>query len=225
MHKLKLITVILFFSQILFLSACGGSGDDEAQGQASSLDTTAYLKDSPEAEKTVVWRLNTEKSRINFLSVKKIHAMETHHFQRFKGFIYDDNSAIIHVDLSSLDTGIEIRDTRMLDVLFEVTTYPVAIASNTLDLAAINAMPAGSTNMQMLDTRIILHGVSQYIEKNYVIHKVAEDTLIVRSQGPLLINALDFDLTSGIDALKQLANLASISTTVPVDLLLVFTRG
>ena len=39
-----------------------------------------------------------------------------------------------------------------------------------------------------------------------------------------LLDVLDFDLQSGLDTLKQLASLSSISTAVPVDFILVFKR-
>jgi hypothetical protein len=42
---------------------------------------------------------------------------------------------------------------------------------------------------------------------------------------PLVLNAEDFGLAAGIEALRQLAGLKNISLAVPVSAVLIFTAG
>ncbi|NRB38960.1 MAG: YceI family protein [Pseudomonadales bacterium] len=204
-------------------STSTSTATDTSTGTSTSTSTSTETDTG--VEKVVAWRLNPGSSRLNFLSTKKIHIVETHHFDTLSGFIYDDNTAVLTIDLSSVNTDIDIRDTRMKDVLFEVLSFPLATAENSLNLASIEAMSAGSKQIQTITTSLMMHGLSTQIDSNLIIHKVSSDKIIVRSQKPLLINALDFGFAAGIDELKTLASLTSISTAVPVDFLLVFTRG
>jgi hypothetical protein len=50
--------------------------------------------------------------------------------------------------------------------------------------------------------------------------KLANGSLLVNSVKPVIIKAVDFNLVKGIEKLRQLAGLPSISTTVPVSFVL-----
>ncbi|MFV0275687.1 MAG: hypothetical protein ACK5HY_00645, partial [Parahaliea sp.] len=51
------------------------------------------------------------------------------------------------------------------------------------------------------------------------------DLLRVVTTRPVVVNAGDFDLVKGIEALRQVAGLKTISTAVPVTFSLVFSEA
>lgn len=50
------------------------------------------------------------------------------------------------------------------------------------------------------------------------------DSMIVRSAVPIIVDVKDFGLSAGVEKLRELAGLKSISTEMPVQFLLVFRR-
>ncbi|NRB41182.1 MAG: YceI family protein [Pseudomonadales bacterium] len=233
----RLSTALTLFS-VLILSACGGGGTEsennpviEQSGTViSNTDNTVSSENIPvidmqETDKAVAWQLKPASSQINFQSVKNTHIVESHQFDVFDALIFDDATAAMEIDLSSVNTGIELRDERLQSLLFDITHFSSVKISNKIDLQAIEVMSIGDIKPQTLQTTIELHGVTQYISSQVEVFKLSEDKLIVRSAAPMMIDALAFAFGDGIDALKAIANLASIATTVPVEFTLVFERA
>jgi len=54
--------------------------------------------------------------------------------------------------------------------------------------------------------------------------KLVDNRLLVRSTTPIIIDAQDYDLTEGIEMLRAVAKLPSISHAVPVSYSLVFEK-
>lgn len=166
------------------------------------------------------WNVDNQDSSVNFISTKKGNVAEVNRFNQVSGQLDDSGKFSLNIPLSSVSTNIEIRDTRVKDILFEVAKYPELALSAQVDKAKVDAMAAGDTLVMKVDAKISLHGQSKPMPMSVVVAKLKTNELMVVSQGPLIVNAGDFDLTKGIDKLRDIAGLPVISYAVPVSFIL-----
>jgi len=166
------------------------------------------------------WVVDQTQSDIKFLSTKKSHVTEIHSFKSFSGGISNSGVANIEIDLSSVDTGIEIRDTRLLEHLFNVKAFATANLTASIPKALLARIKKGEVVIQVLKGQVDLHGVQQELSAK-VKFVNTDKGLHISSVAPLLIQAKQFGLIEGIEILRKLANLSSISYTVPVTFSLV----
>ena len=59
------------------------------------------------------WTLDPVSSSLKYQSVKKNTVVETNKIRNLSGTIQPDGAASVSIDLNSVDTGVDIRDTRM----------------------------------------------------------------------------------------------------------------
>lgn len=167
------------------------------------------------------WTLDNSKSQLNFVSTKVQHVSEMHHFTQLSGTMASDGKFSVDVDLTSVETNIEIRNERMKEHLFHVDAMPKATLSGTVP-ATILKMPAGSSQVGAMDAMLALNGVQQSIQLELQVTKTQDNGFVATTTKPILINASQFNLTSGIDKLKELAGLNSIGLMVPVTFSVTF---
>ncbi|NWF38293.1 YceI family protein [Mariprofundus sp. NF] len=169
------------------------------------------------------WTLDVNHSDVNFVSVKKGSVAEVHHFKGLSGTI-KERSAEISIDLSTVESGISIRNERMRSMLFEVGQFASATVS--VDLSTVNyeALKAGDTVAVQLPMLLNLHGMKKPVVADVQII-VLSDKLLVTSRQPVIVKAADFGLDAGIEALRQIAKLPSIAQAVPVSFHLQFIRA
>ena len=170
------------------------------------------------------WELDTTQSYLNFVTTKKLHVVETHRFDGLSGSVSDKGEASLVIDLASANTGIAIRDQRLDDLLFQVAQFPSAVVTIALadELAALQAMAPGESLKRELSAQLALHGQTRTVPTKLRIQRLTDKRFLVQSLSPVIVKAEDFELGAGIDALKQVASLTSISTAVPVDFALFF---
>lgn len=170
------------------------------------------------------WELDNDKSRIDFISVKNAAIAESHHFSRLVGYIGNDGNVTLTIDLDSVETLIPIRNERMREMLFRTADYPTATVSALVDPAILAAVADGGTISTEVPLKLSLHGVEASLDAPVVV--VGEPgSLRVISARPVVISAADYGLGAGVEALRQVAGLANISTAVPVTINLLFTRA
>lgn len=243
----KLISFSISFLMVLTLSACGGANLTEEGGEtvdsgqndpivnddSNNGNTTPEENDEQndgqnpnnpdDSAADVRWQLIPERSHLNFVTTKKIHAVESHRFGELDGIIDEAGLALFQIDLASVDTGVELRDQRMRDLFFDVANYPLAEVSAEVDLEALEQLAIGQRDVSEYAVNLSLHGLTQTLNVELITQRLDQKNMLVQSQQPILIDALDFSFAEGLAELKQLAKLDSISTAVPVDLFLVFT--
>lgn len=168
------------------------------------------------------WTLNSDESTLSFVSTKAINAAEVHRFGTLEGGVNESGQASISIDLTSVDSAIELRDERMREMLFETGTYPTATMTAQIDMAAIAEMGPGDSGTMTIMGELSLHGEKVALTFDVVAARLAEDKLVVMSQKPVVIGAQQFRLTQGIEKLREIAGLPSISTAVPVSFILSF---
>ena len=189
------------------------------------LFAAVLLLASGTASADVGWTLSPTDSRVSFVSVKQGTAGEVHHFTEAEGAVSDQGTVSLSIDTASVETGIDVRDERMVDYLFQSAIFPTANLSMKVDMDELSEMEAGETRQISVTGSLSLVGQSGDIEAELLVSRLAEDKVLVATLQPVVIQAEAFDLVAGIDTLRELAELSSISAAVPVSALLVFVKN
>ncbi|MGR5142532.1 YceI family protein [Photobacterium sp. DNB23_23_1] len=168
------------------------------------------------------WKLDSTHSSVGFSSVKNDSVMEQHGFRNLSGSISAQGEVSLSIDLTSVDTKIQIRDERMKKELFNTEVYPLTIIEAKVDSAAISGLSAGQTVVQDVEFKIDLHGKSEVLNAKVQVTGLDDGGLLVSTINPVELQAGAFGLDEGIGKLKDIAKLNSILLTVPVNANLVF---
>lgn len=170
------------------------------------------------------WQLNTTDSSVLFGSVKKGAVYETSRFEQFSGHIGRRGIAELTIELASVDTGIDIRDSRMRTMLFNLTDYPRAQIQVPVDVEQFNAMVPGELWPLSAGGKVLLNGHERTVLAELHIYRLTEQRWLVKTAEPVVLNLAEFGLLGGLDALREIAGLDSIMPRVPVSLELVYDR-
>lgn len=157
-------------------------------------------------------------SQVQFVSIKNNLIGEVSHFETLSGVVTNAGEVEVRVALDSVETNIGIRNERMKKLLFEVGLYPEAVITAQLDPAAIAAM-TGEGGVVTAALQIDLHGETVMKEAALNI-AITDDGLSAVTTQPLLLNAAEFGLESGVAALQEIAGLGAISRVIPVTVAL-----
>ncbi|GMM67449.1 YceI family protein [Alteromonas sp. MTD1] len=172
---------------------------------------------------TADWTMDTETSVLHFLSTKNAQVTEVHKFDDFDGSLSDAGKLMVNVDLSSVNTAIDIRNKRMQEMLFQVTKYAQATFEADLPENMMN-LKDGEVMNGKVDGILTLHGKAVPTSFSIKASRVSEDILTVSTTAPTLIKAESFGLAGGVSALQKIAGLKSITTTVPVTFSVTFNQ-
>lgn len=170
------------------------------------------------------WVLDDAASSLYYVTSKASAVSEVNTFATLNGAISDQGEASLSITLSSVDTGVAIRNERMQEFVFEVAQYPAASVTVAVDSSALANMPAGTTKIGTYPASINLHGNSQTLDVNLQISKLNASTIQVTTSKPLLLGAGLFGLTEGVEKLRELAGLPAINPNVVVNFTLVYNK-
>jgi polyisoprenoid-binding protein YceI len=167
------------------------------------------------------WTVNSDLSRLSFVSMKATHIAEVHKFSRFAGGLADSGAIDVEINLASLDTLIPIRNERMLEFLFEAATYPTATISGQIDPAAIKALQSGEVAILAIEAMVTIKDSQTPVTTEVLVSK-HDSRVVVTSLQPVVLNTTSLGLSEGVEKLRELAGLPSISQSVPVSLVMTF---
>ena len=167
------------------------------------------------------WTLSNEASTLSFVTVKADHVAEVHTFDELSGAIGEDGSVSIEIALASVNTLVPIRNERMQSMLFETDLFPRATITSQINSDGLTNMALGSSEVIGLDFTLELHNQSQTYNATVLVSR-QEAGLIATTLKPIVVNAESFDLVAGVEALREVAGLPSISRAVPVSFTVVF---
>lgn len=170
------------------------------------------------------WTLDPAASRLSYVSIKAGEIAENNRFETMSGTVAADGTAEVSIDLSSVNTGVDIRNERMRDIFFQVADNPAAVVTAKLDPAAFAGLAVGQSITRPLTATIALKGVESGIETEVLVTRAAADRVTVVPTAPVLISTDMFELTDELGELRALAQLPSITPAVPVTFTLSFTR-
>lgn len=168
------------------------------------------------------WSVHSPDSSLHFLSVKAnapgaSGTTEVHHVKHIDGTLKKNGDIALVIGVNSIDTGIEIRDERMQTMLFNVEQYPKIEFKGSIDLTKADSLQVGQFINLPFNGQLQMAGKSKEIEATVRYQVLDADRIRVSSLAPLVINTDDFTLTQGVDALRDIAGLHSIATTVPIN--------
>lgn len=166
--------------------------------------------------------LDSAASYLNFVTTKNLHIVEAHTFNTLSGSIDANGTARVIIDLNSINSGVTLRDQRMRELLFETATHPTATIEVAVPSALLNALGTGQSTQTDITATVRLHGTSKAVSARVLIQRLSGSRVLVQSLSPPLARAGDFGLTAGVEQLRSVVNLVSISTTVPVDFAFAF---
>jgi len=173
------------------------------------LSTTVFI-----APAHADWVLG-DSSRIGFVSIKNNSIGENNVFKRVSGSISERGRVSVSVDLSSVETGIGIRNERLQKMLFEVANFPTATIEAVLSDSQVAALQAGGDQTESLSVNISLHGKTVSKTAHVSVSASGGDVRVTTTQ-PIVITAQEFGLEAGVAALQQIAGLNAISRSIPV---------
>ena len=157
----------------------------------------------------------TSDSSVGFVSIKNNAIGENNAFTRVAGGIDAEGNISVKVDLSSVETGVGIRNERLQTMLFEVGMYPAATVTGKLSEDQFAKLASGGQSTATLEVTVDLHG--KQAKKMAALSVAASNgqAKVVSSQ-PIMLSAAEFGLESGVAALQQIAGLNAISRSIPV---------
>ncbi|BCV40661.1 MULTISPECIES: YceI family protein [Shewanella] len=166
------------------------------------------------------WQLDNADSKVSFVSVKKGDIAEVHEFNQVSGTLAESGEFKLEIPLNGVNTGIEIRDKRMQTMLFEVANFPSLTLTAQVPADLLDKLKPGELLTTEIDGVLSLHGKSQNKRFGVVVARLGESSLLVTSQKAVIVNAEEFGLTDGVEKLREIAGLSSISKAVPVSFVL-----
>lgn len=188
------------------------SSSTSTSRSSSSVSVSSVSSISGKAQ----WFVDETKSLLNFVSVKNTDVAETFSFSQLQGTVSNAGNATLTIPLASIVTGIDLRNTRMKEMLFEADLLPNLHFTTQLDLTSLDNLSVGATAVQSLTGNLILHGVVKSVAFDALIIKHGSNSLSVSPRKPILINSTDFEMNAGIEALRAAVNASSIGERVPV---------
>jgi hypothetical protein len=171
------------------------------------------------------WVLDNSGSQLAFVSTKAMDVAEVHTFTELSGSVGSDGHARVVIQLASVDTLIPIRDERMRGVLFQTDLFPTASVDARLDIARLQQMDVSTTKVLTAEIMLNLGDSKLPIIAELLISRIAADRMLVATMKPVVVNAGSVQLADGVEALREIAGLPSISKAVPVTFVLQFVAG
>jgi polyisoprenoid-binding protein YceI len=170
------------------------------------------------------WSVDSEASQLSYVSIKAGEIAEVNTFETVTGSVSPEGVAMIEIDLSSVSTGVDIRDERMRDIFFVVADNPTATVTAQIDPAAFESLAVGESAATTLDGTLSLRGVEAPFEAEVTVTRAGPDRVIAVSDKPVIVDAGTLQLADGLAQLQEIAGLPSITPAVPVTFSLAFQR-
>lgn len=170
----------------------------------------------------VGWSLDNDASRLSFVTIKAGDVGEVHRFRSLSGSVGEDGAVSVQIDLSSVDTLIPIRDERMQEFLFNTARFPTATFTTNIDAADYAGLGVGEVAQTKLPGVLNLVGSTLELNLNVLVARLSPDRMLVTTREPALVNAASVGLVNGVEKLREIAGLPSISKAVPVSVILMF---
>jgi hypothetical protein len=108
----------------------------------------------------------------------------------------------------------------MQSMLFETNLFPTATITGNVDIAAFAGMSPGGYEKVSLTFDLALRNQSKTYTTEVMVTRI-NSGLMVSTIKPIVVTADSFDLLSGVEALREVAGLPSISRATPVSFQLI----
>lgn len=177
------------------------------------------------ASKAQEWRLDSGASHFYMQTAKANSIVEIHQFTGLQGNVSPDGNARVSIDLTSVSSGIDVRDVRMRYLLFETYKFPNAEVTAKLDLNRLRQVLSTTRMMYPLTFTLSLHGLTKQFETLVYVTRLSDNTVSVSTVKPIVVNTDDFALTAGLNKLSEAINGTPIVSAASFTFDLVFDSG
>lgn len=220
-HMQRLAPMIVAITAALL--GCVSAPSQSAQGAADAQAAAPAV--GPAA-----WRIEPGQSSLSFVTTKAgqpgVAAIsEVQTFRRFAGELSSRGQIRFTVDLASVDTGIEIRDERLRTMLFNVGATPQASFVAQIDPSQLRELSSTGVRDMDLDGQLTLAGQSKPVLAKVRVGALGGGRLAVATRAPIVVNANDFGLKPGVEALREVMGLNLLSPSAPVSFALVMRQS
>ena len=170
------------------------------------------------------WSVDAAASSLSYVSVKSGEIAESNTFTGLSGSVTAEGAASVEIDLSTIETKVDIRNERMRDIFFEVADHPKATVTAQIDPAVFDTLAIGASVTQPLEATLTVKGVEAPVDTQVSVTRTSENGVLVTSTEPVILYADALELTEGLATLQELAGLPSITPVVPVSFSIAFKR-
>lgn len=171
------------------------------------------------------WLLNASASHFYMGTAKNNAVMETHQFTGLDGSISNDGNASVKIDLTSVASGIDVRDVRMRFLLFETYKFPNAEITSKLDMSKLQELRTTTRITYPLKVTVAMHGMTADIEAPVNVTRITDKSISVATAKPIVVKAETFGLLPGLAKLSEAVNNIPIVSAATVTFDLVFETG
>jgi polyisoprenoid-binding protein YceI len=170
------------------------------------------------------WSVNSAQSSLNFVSVKNDVVAETHSFKDLTGSLTEAGDFAVAIPAMSIDTMIPIRNERILEHVLATKQYATINAKGKVDSKVLAGLKTGDSVVvdQALDLTLLTK--TQSLTAKVKVTKVSDSQLVVTTVAPIMLDVNKFELNAGVEKLRELAGLKSISPLVPTTFSLVLVK-
>lgn len=170
------------------------------------------------------WSVNSAQSSLNFVSVKNDVVAETHSFKDLTGSLTEAGDFAVAIPAMSIDTMIPIRNERILEHVLTAKQYATINAKGKVDSKVLAGLKTGESVVvdQALDLTLLTK--TQSLTAKVKVTKVSDSQLVVTTVAPIMLDVNKFELNAGVEKLRELAGLKSISPLVPTTFSLVLVK-
>lgn len=171
------------------------------------------------------WLLNSGASHFYMQTAKAESIVETHQFTGLDGRVSRDGEAKVNIDLTSVASGVDVRDVRMRFLLFETFKFPTAEVTTKLDMRKLEAVLTTTRIVYPLRFIVVMHGIPKEFETLVYVTRLSDKSISVATVKPIIVNADSFALTAGLAKLSEAISGVPIVSAASFTFDLVFETG
>ncbi|MGF1704947.1 YceI family protein [Enterovibrio baiacu] len=184
----------------------------------SSIISVTLLALSFQASAADQYKIDSENSTINFATIKKQYIVEPAELTNVSGMLNEDGSFSVKAALSSINTGISIRNTRLNEIFFQSANNPDVTISGKVSLEDVEGAN------KSIPVNVSLYGNSKELTVPVTVLK-NDDQIIAYTVKPLIVKASEFGIpVENLNKLAETVGGITLSDTVPVSFVLVFDK-
>ena len=170
------------------------------------------------------WVLNGGASHFYMQTSKANSITEIQQFTGLTGTIDGSGNADVKIDLTSIASGIDVRDVRMRFLLFETYKFPNADVTAKIDMTKL-AAASQIRQTYPLHFTVALHGMTKDFDADVAVTRLSDKAVSVATVKPIVVKTDDFGLTAGLAKLSEAINGTPIVSAASFTFDLVFETG
>jgi polyisoprenoid-binding protein YceI len=169
------------------------------------------------------WEVQPAMSSVQFVTTKAGQAgvggiSEVQKFTQFSGSLSDAGKLEFSVTLASVQTGFDIRDERLKTMLFKVVDTPQATFSAEVNPSLVGKLAVGESSDLEIEGKFTLGGQTKPMKAALRVTRLSATQLQVVTRESLVVNANDYGMKAGVEALRDVMGLNFLASVAPIQL-------